>query len=70
MSDLQIGQLMGQMTALISTVQGMSETITRLENRVTQNEKDILKVAVKMSVIGIAAGGIGSFAMNYALKAL
>lgn len=70
MSDLQIGQLMGQMTALISTVQGMSETITRLENRVTQNEKDILKVAVKMSVIGIAAGGIGSFAMNYLLKSL
>lgn len=61
---------MGQMTALISTVQGMSETITRLENRVTQNEKDILKVAVKMSVIGIAAGGIGSFAMNYLLKSL
>lgn len=58
--NLQIGQLMGQVQSLMSTVGGMSAAITRLEERLRKNEENTTVLTVKMSLVGVVSGGLGS----------
>jgi len=65
---LQIGELKGQMSALLSTVAMLANTINQIDSRLRQAEFDTIKLSVKMGLLGIVAGGLGSFLMSYALK--
>lgn len=58
--NLQIGQLMGQVQSLMSTVGGMSAAITRLEERLRKNEENTTVLTVKMSLVGVVSGSLGS----------
>lgn len=67
---LQIGELKGQVSALISTVGMLSNTVNQIDTRLRQAEFDTIRLSVKMGLLGIAAGGLGSFLMSYLLKFL
>lgn len=58
--NLQIGQLMGQVQSLMGTVGGMSAAITRLEERLRKNEENTTVLTVKMSLVGVVSGSLGS----------
>lgn len=68
--NLQLGRLMGQVEALMSTVNLMSATIKGLDNRLRINETNTTVLSVKMSLIGIISGAIGSLAMSLLNKKL
>lgn len=61
---------MGQVEALMSTVNLMSATIKGLDNRLRINETNTTVLSVKMSLIGIISGAIGSLAMSLLNKKL
>lgn len=61
----QLGQLTGQVTSLIATVNAQSIAISSLETRLRNSEQDITRIAVKMAFLGITAGGVGSFLINF-----
>ena len=67
---LQIGELKGQMSALLSTVAMLTNTVNQIDTRLRQAEFDTIKLSVKMGLLGIVAGGLGSFLMSYILKFL
>lgn len=62
--NLQIGQLMGQVQSLMGTVGGMSAAITRLEERLRKNEENTTVLTVKMSLVGIISGSLGSLLIS------
>lgn len=66
--QFQIGQLTGQVTALIATVNAMSTTMNALESRLRENERDTTKLNVKMAVLGMASGALGSFGMSFLMR--
>lgn len=68
--NLQIGQLMGQVQALMSTVGEMSAAITRLEERLRKNEENTTVLTVKMSLVGVISGGLGSLLISLVGKML
>lgn len=65
---LQIGELKGQMSALLSTVAILTTAVNKIDTRLRQAEFDTIKLSVKMGLLGMAAGGLGSFLMSYFLK--
>lgn len=67
---LQIGELKGSVAALISTVSMLNNAINQLDARLRQTESDTIKLSVKMGLLGVVAGGLGSFLMSYLLKFL
>lgn len=68
--NLQIGQLMGQVQSLMSTVGEMSAAITRLEERLRKNEENTTVLTVKMSLVGVISGGLGSLLISLVGKML
>jgi hypothetical protein len=69
--DFKIGQLAGQVTALVSSIQMLTDAMTRLEGkfekvvedlerRLDQNITDTTALKVKVSLFGLLAGAIGS----------
>ena len=67
---LQIGELKGQMSAVLSTISMLNNTVNQIDTRLRQAEFDTIKLSVKMGLLGIVAGGFGSFLMSYLLKFL
>lgn len=65
---LQIGQLMGQMQALVETVKSLTNTMQKIEERLRLNETNTTKLSVKMSLIGLISGGVGSLALQILIK--
>lgn len=64
----ELGHVTGQLSALISTVNAMTETICELESRLRQSEKETTKIAAMIGTLGIVAGGVGTFLMNMIFK--
>lgn len=56
----QIGELRGQVAALIASNAQQTSLIQSIDERLRNNENSTTKLGVKMSLIGIAAGGVGS----------
>lgn len=67
-TDFMLGQLTGQVAALVTTVNNMSITITNLDARLQKNEKDTNILTFKIAMIGIVAGGVGSIIMTVLYK--
>lgn len=63
-----IGEIIGKLSSLVSTVNGISSYMSEIDNRLRQSEKEVVKIAVKIGLLGIVAGGIGTFLMHYAAK--
>lgn len=61
---------MGQVQALMSTINSMATTIKGLDDRLRANEKDTTVLSIKMSLIGIISGAIGSLAISLISKKL
>jgi len=59
-----IGQLTGSVNALTEQVANMSITIDSLDERLRSNEKSTTILTVKMAMVGVSSGAIGSFAMS------
>lgn len=59
--EFKLGELTGQVASLL-------EAVKNIDNRLQRNEKETTRLGVKMGIIGIAAGAIGSFGMSVALK--
>lgn len=68
--QFQLGQLTGQVTALSAMISEVNKSLSAMETRLRVNEMNVTSLAVKMAVIGIIAGGLGSFFMSYILKVL
>lgn len=66
--EFQIGELTGQMSSLITTVNALSALISSLDMRLRNNEKDTTVLGVKMGILGVIAGAVGSFTMSLILK--
>jgi len=77
--DFQLGELKGQMTALVSTVtmlsasidsrfSGISGSIEKLDARLRNTEADTIRLTVKIGLLGIISGGLGSLLVNYITK--
>jgi hypothetical protein len=58
--EYQIGKLTGQVTALVTQVSAMSSTIALLDERLRRNETNTTALMVKMSMIGVLSGAVGS----------
>lgn len=58
--EYQIGKLTGQVTALVTQVSAMSSTIALLDERLRRNETNTTALMVKMSIIGVVSGAVGS----------
>jgi hypothetical protein len=59
-----IGQLTGSVNALTEQVANMSITINSLDERLRSNEKSTTILTVKMAMVGVSSGAIGSFATS------
>lgn len=68
--QFQLGQLTGQVTALSGMIGEVNKSLSAMESRLRVNEMNVTSLAVKMAVIGIVAGGLGSFFMSYILKVI
>lgn len=66
--ELQIGQLMGQVTAMTAAMNAMSATISKLDERLRIEEKNTTELMVKMSMLAVGCGAAGSLIMTLALK--
>lgn len=66
--EFQIGQLTGLVTSLNSQVASMSVTITSLDKRLRDNENNTTILMVKMSLLGMGSGAIGSLLLNLITK--
>lgn len=60
----QIGKLTGQVTALVAQVSAMTATIALLDDRLRKNETNTTVLTVKMSLIGVFSGSVGSLAVS------
>ena len=68
--NLQLGRLMGQVQLLMSTINSMATTIKGLDDRLRVNETNTTILSIKMSLIGIISGAIGSLAISLISKRL
>jgi len=77
----EVGELVGKIEGLTATVQTLSnfiqetnktfsETNRILNDRLSKNEKEISNIALKVSYLGLLAGGVGSFIMSLIMKLL
>lgn len=64
----EVGEIAGKLSSLISTVSSMSANIVEIDNRLRQNENETVKTAAKIGLLGILAGGFGTFIMNFVIK--
>lgn len=67
-SKILLGELRGQLSSLLTLVNNQTNVINSLDTRLRKNEDETTKLTVKMTVIGIVAGGFGSFATTFILK--
>jgi hypothetical protein len=62
--EYQLGQLTGQVAALVAQMAAMQVTMSGLDARLRENERDTTKLMVKMGTLATVAGGIGSLILN------
>lgn len=62
--EYQLGQLTGQVAALVAQVASMQVTMVGLDTRLRENERDTTKLMVKMGTLATIAGGVGSLLLN------
>lgn len=74
--DYKIGQLAGQISALIDSNKNLTDSLRRLEekfekaldaieSRVDENIKDTIALKIKMSLIGGISGLLGGVLVSY-----
>lgn len=66
--DYLVGTLSGQISSLIATVNQMAGTISNLDARLQRNERQTTALTVRMGILGLISGGVGSFLMELILK--
>jgi hypothetical protein len=66
--EFRIGQLTGQVSAMTSAFNQLSTDFGKMSERMRNNEADTTKLTVKMSLLGMAAGGVGSLAITLISK--
>lgn len=66
--EFVIGQLSGQVIALQATCSLMAASITSLESRLRNTEEQTVKLMVKVGIIGIVAGGLGTAGLQFIQK--
>lgn len=60
----QIGQMAGQLNAVNASVLSIQGTLVALETRLREQEKQSTRTATIIGLVGVIAGGMGSFVMN------
>lgn len=64
----KLGELTGQMHSLIATINHMNEALSKMDQRLQKNEKVTTELTVKMAILGIGSGGVGSLAMTFLMQ--
>lgn len=68
--EFQLGNLTGQINALIVSLNAVQATVSALDARLREQEKHAVKVATGIGVIGVIAGGVGTLIMDLFVKKL
>ena len=63
-----LGQLSGQLAALQGSMTTMATQLSALDTRLQKNENETSKLTVKIGLLAIVAGGVGSLLMELSLK--
>ncbi|HVB33704.1 MAG TPA: hypothetical protein VNJ52_04940 [Patescibacteria group bacterium] len=62
---LALGRLEGQMSGVKESIDNLAPVIKDFENRITENEKDLSTIRVKIGIIGAVIGAAVSFIINW-----
>jgi len=64
-TDFLIGELSGQVHALITQNTSILSMLTSMDARLRENEKTTNSLTVKMSLLGAFSGGVGSLTVSF-----
>ncbi len=64
----EIGQISGELRSLVATVNTMAIAINHMDDRLRKSESDAARMAARIGLLGIIAGGVGTFIMDLLIK--
>lgn len=64
-TDFLIGELSGEVSALVTQNATIITMLTGMDVRLRENEKATNSLTVKMSLLGVLSGGVGSLTVSF-----